>query len=145
LTAFTEVGRFFAIAAIVAASSVVPLAVLTLSSVGNPFFVPFAFVVVVGITFLIAVIAGVLIGLPLLQLVKALGWDYQPWKLSALGLVAGTFTVAAIILIFSDGVGSSEFWTVVFPPYATFGGFGGLVAALSWYWMHRKDRAFADV
>jgi hypothetical protein len=144
LIGLVEVGRFFATAAIVAASSIVPLTILPLFTEANSSVGFFAFVVA-GITFVIAVVAGVLIGLPMLHLAKVLGWDNQLWKFSTLGLIAGTFTVAAIIMIFSDEVASSEVWKEVFPPYAAFGGFGGLVAALSWYWLHRNERASINV
>jgi hypothetical protein len=139
LKSFAEVWRFLLTAAIVGVFSIVPSSIFTLVS-GSVFFGgPFA-LIVIGITFVIAVFAGLLVGIPALHLAKVLGWDSQVWKLSVLGLLAGIVTVAAIILLLGGGITSTEDWKVVFPPYAMFGGFGGWIAALSWYWLHKDER-----
>tara|TARA_B100000678_G_C18110845_1_gene462664 strand:+ start:201 stop:656 length:456 start_codon:yes stop_codon:yes gene_type:complete len=135
LTSLVEIGRFILTALAVA------LAIPAFYSVASLFTVERfsieAFLAIGAISFILAIIGGLVIGLPTLWFLKRRDWAGKIGIVTVVGTVFGAFGGMLLSTVFWQG--NSLLILAGLKTWALVGAIAGFVAAPVWHWLHEND------
>ena len=134
MTIVTEIARFLLTAIAIAIAIPSGLAILAIFGV-SPMSAD-AFFGLGAISFFLAIVGGIVVGLPALWIGRRLEWQHSLARMTPLGAVAGAIAAALLTVPFFEG--EMSFAVNAMPGFAVFGGFAGLVAAPVWVLLHRS-------
>lgn len=135
LRLLVEIGRFIVIA--VAVAIAIPSAFLVISLATNEAFSFEAFFGLGAISFVMAVVGGIFVGIPALWFARIQRWERETSKLALFGCLAGAAGAVLMSIFFWQG--SWDLVTSGVPIWAGMGAFAGLVASILWYWLQLND------
>ena len=130
-----EIGRFIAISLAIAVA--IPTVILIVSLAMNEPFSFEVFFALGAISFVIAVLGGIFVGLPALWLARTQRWERDIRRLAIFGCLTGAAGGVLMNILFWQGD-----WNLVTDGvfyWIGMGAFAGLIASVLWYWLHLSD------
>jgi hypothetical protein len=132
LRQLVEVARFVVTAAAVGLA--IPSFYLLVSVFIGDRFSFEAFIAVGAISFVLAIIGGVVFGLPTLWFLRRQGWADKQKAVAIVGTLVGA--VGGVLLSAAFWQGNAELILAGLWAWALMGAIAGLVSALVWFWLH---------
>ncbi|MDG6078157.1 hypothetical protein E3U23_03005 [Erythrobacter litoralis] len=135
-----ELGRFFVTALAVAIA--IPASFLMASLFTGETFSIEAFFAVGAISFVLAIIGGLIFGLPTLWFLRRQGWAREMGIVTSIGTLVGAF--GGILLSAGFWQGNLEVILAGLWAWAVMGAIAGFVASPVWLWLHQSEAGLVN-